>query len=137
LPQLFADQFGWEQMVGSVARAYQQLSPEDQKRAGIYCQNYGQAAAIDLFGRDHGLPPALSGHQNYFVWGPRGYTGELLLVLDWPGGKEPEQFATVEDLGVVDSSPWAMPWEQRVHLYVCRGLKGDLRELWPELKLWR
>jgi hypothetical protein len=136
LPQLFADQFGWEEMVRSVARAYASLSPEDQKRVGIFCQNYGQAGAIDLFGAKHGLPPALSGHQNYYLWGPRDCSGELLLVLDWPGGKEAEQFRSVEDLGVVDSSPWAMPFEQRVHIYLCRDLKVPLRDLWPEVKKW-
>ena len=116
LPQHFADRFGWEEMVRSVARAYESLSPEDQRRAGIFCQNYGQAGAIDLFGAKYGLPPALSGHQNYHLWGPRDYTGELLLVLDWPGGDEAEQFRSVEDLGPVESSPWAMPFEQRAHI---------------------
>ncbi len=136
LPQLFADQFGWEEMVRSVARAYGALSPEDQRRAGIFCQNYGQAGAIDFFGSKYGLPPAVSGHQNYHLWGPREFSGELLLVIDWPGGDEPEQFRTVEDLGPVDSSPWAMPFEQRAHIYLCRDLKGDLRTLWPKLKDW-
>ena len=136
LPQLFADQFGWEEMVGSVARAYEQLSPEEQKLARVFCQNYGQAGAIDFFGAKYGLPPALCGHQNYFYWGPHDYTGELLLVLDTPGGKEPEQFRSVEDLGTVDSSPWAMPWEQRTHIYLCRDLKGTPRDLWPKVKNW-
>jgi hypothetical protein len=136
LPQLFADQFGWEEMVASVARAYHQLPPEDREKVGIFCQNYGQAGAIDLFGSKHGLPASISGHQNYFLWGPRNYTGELLLVLDWPGGKEPEQFDSVEDLGPVASSPWAMPGEQRVHIYLCRGLKTTLPELWPAVKNW-
>ena len=136
LPQLFADQFGWEEMMRSVARAHASLSPEDQKRVGIFCQNYGQAGAIGLFGPKYGLPPAISGHQNYYFWGPRDYTGEVLLVLDWPGGEEPEQFRSVEDLGVVDSSQWAMPSEQRVHIYLCRDLKVPLREFWPQVKKW-
>src|SRR6266513_3042473 len=56
LPQLFADQFGWEEMVRSVARAYANLSPDDQKRVVIFCQNYGEAGAIDFFGPKLGLP---------------------------------------------------------------------------------
>lgn len=136
LPQLFADQFGWEEMVQSIARAYYRLSPEEQKRAAIFCQNYGQAGAVDFFGKKYGLPPALSGHQNYYLWGPRGYSGDLLLVVDSPGGDEPEQFRSVEDLGLVDSSPWAMPREQRRHIYLCRDLKAPLREVWPALKEW-
>ncbi|MDQ6765952.1 MAG: glycosyltransferase family 39 protein, partial [Verrucomicrobiota bacterium] len=81
LPQLFADQFGWEEMVASIARAYANLSPQDQERVGIFCQNYGQAGAVDFFGPKYNLPPAISGHQNYYFWSPRGYTGEILLVL--------------------------------------------------------
>jgi 4-amino-4-deoxy-L-arabinose transferase-like glycosyltransferase len=136
LPQLFADQFGWEELAGSVARAWQRLAPNEQKKVAVFCQNYGQAGAIDFFGRKYGLPPAVSGHQNYYLWGPRGYSGDLLLVIDHPGGEEPEQFRSVEDLGSVESSPWAMPWEQRNHIYLCRGLKMDLHEIWPELKEW-
>ena len=81
------------------------------------------------FWRKIPTPLALSGHQNYFLWGPRGYTGEIVVVLD-----EREHFQLVEDRGLVESSPWAMPWEQRVHVYICRGLKGTLRDLWPKLR---
>ncbi len=136
LPQLFADQFGWEEMVRSVARAYATLSPGEQKRTAIFCQNYGQAGAIDFFGPKYGLPPALSGHQNYFLWGPRNYTGELMLVIDRPNGEESEQFRSVEDLGPIETSRWAMPHEQRQHILLCRDLKGDLPALWPQLKEW-
>lgn len=136
LPQYFADQFGWEQMVASVAQAYNRLSPEDKNRAAIFCQNYGQAGAIDFFGPQHGLPPAISGHQNYFLWGPGTCTGEIILVLDDDDDDEREQFAEVEDLGTVESSPWAMPWEQRQRILLCRGLKGDLRTIWPKVKNW-
>jgi hypothetical protein len=136
LPQLFADQFGWEEMVGSVAHVYQHLQPEDRKRAAIFCQNYGEAGAIDFFGPRFGLPPTISGHQNYFLWGPRDWTGEVVLVLDTRDDDEREQFESVEDLGQIVSSPWAMPWEQRNHIYLCRHLKGSVRDLWPKVKEW-
>jgi hypothetical protein len=136
LPQLFADQFGWEEMVRSVARAYHRLSPDEQKRAAIFAQNYGEAGAIDFFGPKYGLAPALSGHQNYFLWGPRGYTGEIVVVLDEEADDERKHFGSVEDHGLIESSPWAMPWEQRVHVYVCRDLKGTLRDLWPKVRSW-
>jgi hypothetical protein len=136
LPQLFADQFGWEEMVQSVARAYASLSPDDQRRAAIYCQNYGEAGAIDFFGPKYKLPPAISGHQNYYYWGPRGATGEVMIILDQRDTDEREQFRSVEDLGPTESSPWAMPWEQRLHIYLCRDAKGSLPDLWSKLKEW-
>jgi hypothetical protein len=136
LPQIFADQFGWEEMVGSVAHAYHHLGPEDEKRAAIFCQNYGEAGAIDFFGPKLRLPPAISGHQNYFLWGPRDWNGEVILVLDTNGDNERELFGSVEDLGQIVSSPWAMPFERRRHIYLCRDLKLGVRDLWPRVKNW-
>ena len=136
LPQHFADQFGWEQMVGSVAQVYHHLRPEDEKRAAIFCQNYGEAGAIDFFGPKFELPHAISGHQNYFFWGPRDWTGEVALVLDTNDEDDRELFASVEDLGQVVSSPWAMPIERRMHIFLCRDLKISVQELWPRVKKW-
>src|SRR5713226_734465 len=82
LPQHFADQFGWEEIVAEVNQAYIRLAPAERQDCGIIAQDYGQAGAIDFFGRRYGLPPALSGHQTYFLWGPRGYSGNCLIVLD-------------------------------------------------------
>ena len=136
LPQIFADQFGWREMVGSVALVYHHLRPEDRKRAAIFCQNYGEAGAIDFFGPKLDLPPAISGHQNYFLWGPGDWTGEVALVLDSSDHDERELFASVEDLGQIVSSRWAMPFERRNHIYLCRDLKISVGELWPRVKKW-
>jgi hypothetical protein len=81
LPQIFADQFGWEEMATAVAGVYNSLPPGIPPRTAIFGRNYGQAGAIDLFGPKYGLPPAISGHQTYFLWGPRQYTGESMIVM--------------------------------------------------------
>src|SRR6266403_6272862 len=62
LPQHFADEFGWDEIVATVNHAYSRLSPEERPGCGVFAQNYGQAGAIDFLGRRYGLPPALSGH---------------------------------------------------------------------------
>jgi hypothetical protein len=136
LPQIFADQFGWQEMVGSVAHVYHHLRPEDEKRAAIFSQNYGEAGAIDFFRSKFNLPPAISGHQNYFLWGPRDWTGEVALVLDTSDNVAREQFVSVEDLGQIVSSPWAMPFERRTHIYLCHDLKANVREFWQRVKKW-
>jgi len=136
LPQTFADQFGWEEMVESVARVYQSLPPEQQKQARIFAQNYGEAGAVDFFGPKYGLPPAISGHQNYFLWGPRGATRDVLIVLDDNPGSLPELCGSVEDKGPIRTHPLALPTEQRLRVYVCRDMKVGLEELWPKVKFW-
>lgn len=82
LPQWYADQFGWSEIVAETALAYNRLDPAQRSDCGIFAQDYRQAGAIDFLGRSYDLPPALSGHQSWFLWGPRGYTGNCMIVLD-------------------------------------------------------
>jgi Dolichyl-phosphate-mannose-protein mannosyltransferase len=134
LPQIFADQFGWEEMAATVARVYNNLPPDVRARTAIFAQTYGQAGAIDLFGPKYGLPPAISGHQSYFLWGPRGYTGESMIVMDdTQQGLEP-LFASVRKVAHVDH-PYSMPY-QHFDIFYCQGMHPPLAELWPRVKRW-
>ena len=82
LPQHYADQFGWNEIVQKTAEVWKTIPPDERKDCGIFGQDYGQAGAIDFLGPQYGLPPALSGHQSWWLWGPRGYSGNCLIVLD-------------------------------------------------------
>ncbi len=136
LPQHYADQFGWEEMVATVTQAYTRLSPEERSGCGIFAQDYGQAGAIDFLGRRYGLPPALSGHQTYFLWGPRGYSGNCLIVLDDKREVLEGYFEHVEYVGASADNPYAL--EREIPVFICRGAKfGSLTEIWPQLKKWR
>jgi hypothetical protein len=135
LPQLYADQFGWKEMAQVVADAYHKLPPEEQKSCAIFGQNYGQAGAIDFFGVKMGLPSAISGHQSYFYWGPRGYTGACMIVMGDRPERLHELFESVEFAGTV-YHPLSMPY-QHFDVFVCRGPKfGTLEKLWPQIKHW-
>jgi hypothetical protein len=134
LPQIYASQFGWEEMVATVASVYQTVPPEDRAKTAIFAQNFGQAGAIDLFGKKYGLPDALSGHQNYFLWGPRGYTGESMIVIQGRQEKLEKLYAFVEKRGHV-SHPYSMPREHG-DVFYCRGLKVPLAQAWPSVKNW-
>lgn len=77
------------------------------RRCGRFAQNYGQAGAIDFFGRRFPLPPALSGHQSYFLWGPRGYSGNCLIVTGDRESRLQELYKSVERIGE-SNSPYAL-----------------------------
>jgi hypothetical protein len=134
LPQLFGDQFGWEELTVEVARIYAALSPEERARAAVFANNYGEAGAIDLFGPHYGLPAAISAHQTYFFWGPRGFRGDLLIVLQDNRQSLERLCASVEQAGE-HYHPWGMD-EENGPIFVCRGLRTPLDELWPHLKNW-
>lgn len=132
LPQLMADRFGWKEMAEEVARVHRSLPPADRARAAIFGQNYGQAGALDLFGPALGLPPAISGHLSYFLWGPRGYTGEVMIVLDDRRETLEQLFRSVELAGHV-FHPYSMPY-QHFDVFVCRGPRQSMAALWPRIK---
>lgn len=134
LPQHFGDMFGWPEMVAAVAKIYHALPPEDRAKAAIYAGNYGEAGAIDFFGARHNLPKAVSPHQNYFLWGPRDYTGEVLILLQSDREDVEEHCDSFEEGATLDH-PYAMG-EEHYTIYVCRGLKRPLQEMWPGLKHW-
>jgi 4-amino-4-deoxy-L-arabinose transferase-like glycosyltransferase len=135
LPQYYADEFPWPGMVEAVARVYHSLTPEEQKRTAIFGNNYGQAAAIDFFGPKYGLPKAISGHQNYFLWGPRDYTGEIVIVLGDVESTAREQFNSVTVAATLNN-PYAYRYENRPIL-LCRGLKWNFQTEWSRIKNWR
>ena len=81
-PQFYADRFGWQEMVDQVTRIVNGLSPADRARVGILCSNYGEASAINFLGAGRGLPFAISGHNNYWIWGPHGETGDVIIVIN-------------------------------------------------------
>jgi 4-amino-4-deoxy-L-arabinose transferase-like glycosyltransferase len=136
LTQSLSDEFGWRELERKVAAVFQGLSPDEQKRAAILAANYGQAAAIEVYGRADGLPPALSGHNQYWLWGPRGYDGALTIHV----GGDPDRWrracGSIEIADKTDS-PFAMPYENGRAIFICRDTRVPLTELWDRLKRFR
>lgn len=136
LPQHYADMFGWEEMAALYGEIFGKLGPDDRNACVIYVRNYGEAAAIDFLGRKHGLPPATCAHNSYWTWGPpEGKTGEVMIVL----GKYHElerSFADISphfesiEYAATFKHPLAMPYENDRPVFLCRGLKVTMAELW-------
>jgi hypothetical protein len=136
LPQHYADQFGWDEIVNGVVIAWNRIPPADRKDCAIFAQDYGQAGAIDFLGPRYGLPPALSGHQTWWLWGPRGYSGNCMIVLDDDQETLEKIWTNVEYVGRTPDSPYAL--ERNLTIFICRGFKqGTWAGLWPKLKRWR
>lgn len=135
LPQFYADRFGWQQEVDLVNRAFQSLSPADRARVTIFANNYGEAGAIDILGaRQHlGLPPAISGHNTYWLWGPgnRGVDPVIAVLHDTPEELH-TKYASVTIIGRMDN-PLAMPFEHKT-VYLLRGRLPSAPMNWNDEK---
>ncbi|HSE41086.1 MAG TPA: glycosyltransferase family 39 protein [Acidobacteriota bacterium] len=133
LPQFYADMFGWDAHITELTRIWNQFSPEDQKRCKIFGSNYGQAGAINFLGRKHGLPAAISSHNNYWLWGPGDFTGECLITMGGSAEQKKRFFENAEPVGKIDCK-YCMPYEDNKVVYLCRHVKGPVNEVWKQIK---
>jgi hypothetical protein len=116
-----------------VAKVFHSLPPEDQAKCAIFATNYGRSASLDYFRQEYNLPRTIGNHNNYWIWGTRGYTGEVMIILG--GSKEDHEpnFAKVT-LAETSDCDYCMPYENHLPIYICRGIKQPLQEIWPEEK---
>jgi Dolichyl-phosphate-mannose-protein mannosyltransferase len=133
LPQTFADRFGWEGMAETVARVHDRLPPGERSQACVLAGNYGEAGALDFFGAKHGLPKAISGHNSYYLWGPRGCSGETVVSVGVPRGRLEEVFGRIDRADTVRCR-YCMPDEDDLPVYVCRDPKLPFEEAWPRFE---
>jgi hypothetical protein len=124
---------GWPELATAVADVYRALPAGDRTRACVFGQNYGEAGAIDVFGRRLGVPPAISGHNSYWFWGPGACTGDVLVVLGDRREVLEGIFQSVE-LGGVFRCADCMPYENGLPIWVVRRPKQPLQDLWPRVK---
>jgi hypothetical protein len=120
-------------MVATVASVYRSLPREEQREACIVVANYGRAAAIDFYGPRHGLPGAISGHNNYFLWGPRDCTGRVVITTGQSDRALRAAFRRVDQVAVVTCT-YCMPSENNLPVWVAREPTQTMKAIWPTLK---
>lgn len=129
LPQVFADQLGWHDFTAQVSAAWRQVPEADRQATAILTGNYGEAASLDLYGK--GLPQALSGHNQYWLWGLRGQDPRHLLVVTGDPVELASWCGSVTVLGRTYSK-WAVAHENGKAIALCRDLREPLDRLWPD-----
>ena len=134
IPQLLADRTGWEDFVAQVAQIYEQLPTADQAHTLIYAPSYGQAAAVDVLGRQYGLPRAISGHNTYFHWSQReGVNSDVLIAVGTSRERLQALFRDVQVVGTT-SCVYCMSWRNGMPIYLARGQVAPLSTRWSETR---
>jgi hypothetical protein len=132
-PQYLGDRFGWDTMTATVAQAYDRLPPDERRSACIFTNNYGEASALNFLGGAYHLPPALSGHNNYYLWGPGGCSGAAVLTVGQTRQDDEKGFASVVQVATI-SCAYCMAYENSLPVYLCTQPKAPLPALWATVK---
>ena len=133
LPTTFSDMHGWPELVETLGSVWDDLPEADRRDAVILTGSYGQAAAVEQLGPARGLPPAISGHNNYFLWGPAPYRGGTLLAVGLSREALTPWFDSVEPVATT-SCKWCLPAENGLPVFLCRHLRQPIDETWPHLR---
>jgi hypothetical protein len=133
LPGDFASMHGWTELAAIVNRVFKELPPEEQKQAVVLAQNYSEAAAIEFLSNPK--VPVISGHNQYFLWGPQGHSGDAVICVGDNCDSAVKYFDSCS-LEARLEAPWIYPSEYDIPIMVCRGIKRPVGELWPLTKFY-
>ena len=137
IPTFFAGRLGWNELAKSIADVYHSLPEEDQKDCTIYCSLYGAVGAIDYYGKQYSLPPAISASLGAYYWGYNGYDGKCAICVNM--GDDiyltlKNFFEDVQTYPGSDAVPYSTLSLVDRTIYVCRGLKMPASEFWQLLR---
>ncbi|HEX3047533.1 MAG TPA: glycosyltransferase family 39 protein [Bacillota bacterium] len=131
LPQILADRFGWEEMTAKIAKVYRSLPSDEQAKTCILTGDYGEAGAIEFYGKKYGLPlPPVSGYYQYHIWGPGRFNGNIVISIGIPKASLEKLFLTVRTVTFF-SHPYIMP-HMNQPIYLCR----DPLQPFSKMKPW-
>lgn len=137
LQQVLADRLGWVSLTHTVERVYAALPPAEQAQACVLASNYGEAGALQQLAPPGRLPPVISGHNNYYLWGPGRCTGRVLITV----GYGPGDIRGVDALyahmtrAAIDRCRYCMSYERILPIYVLSGTRRPVfPRLWPKVE---
>ena len=124
---------GWPQLTHAVAAQDAALARAGHPATSIFTGYYGEAAALDVLGSADHLPPVLSGHNAYWMWGPRQASDRTVLVVDALGQLRPH-FASCRLLTTYYAPYHVQNDWTGIQIGVCTGPAAGWHTLWPDLR---
>ena len=108
--------------------------PPNERAAVVVTENYGEAGAIDRYGRRAGLPRPYSGHNSFWSWGPPRPSMGTTIAIGFDLGALTPYFgrcalsARVQNAENVDNE------EQGHPIWVCTDQRAPWPEIWTHFK---
>ncbi|HLJ67103.1 MAG TPA: glycosyltransferase family 39 protein [Chloroflexota bacterium] len=134
---LLADRLGWQGLTRTVEQVYAALPATERARACVLASNYGEAGALQQLAPRGSLPPVISPHNNYFLWGPGTCNGSVLITIGYAPGDIPHVRALYTHLALAATNrcQYCVEYERTLPIYVLSGARRRIfPQLWPELK---
>jgi hypothetical protein len=131
---VFAEEFGWGRLASDVATVYRSLPTSERVGAAIYADTYADAGALDFYGPEFGLPPAISSQNSYYLWGTHGYGGRVLVAVGASRIDLLRRYYRDVRLARTSDEPYRWIVEGPSPIYICRDPVAPLSVIWPKLR---
>jgi 4-amino-4-deoxy-L-arabinose transferase-like glycosyltransferase len=132
---IFTEQIGWQEMIQTVAEIYADLPEDEKAQAAILAGENDEAAALNLYGDEYGLPKAISGSNTFFLRGYGNPPPEILIVV---GFSQEAASALFKHCAVAGTITNAHDVENDLrdppNIFICQGPRLPWPELWGKLK---
>jgi 4-amino-4-deoxy-L-arabinose transferase-like glycosyltransferase len=135
LEQVLADRLGWDSLTQTVEQVYVALPPAQRAQACVLASNYGEASALTQLAAPGRLPPIISGHNNYYLWGPSTCSGQVFIGVGYAPADFKNTYHEVV-LAATQRCPDCVAFEQAVPIVVASNPTSpiNLAQLWPSVK---
>jgi 4-amino-4-deoxy-L-arabinose transferase-like glycosyltransferase len=131
---LSAESVGWPEFAATVSRTYQALPAAWRPSTVLLAGNYGEAGAVELFRDRMPLPPAYSGQNSYFDWGPPPESADTVLAVGMGESLLRRWFSSVTPVARIDNGIGLDNQEQGRAVWLCHGRQASWAEIWPSVR---
>jgi hypothetical protein len=131
ISQVYSDMTGWHELTSYVAKAYDQLPEDEQKKCTIFAEhNYGYAGAVHFYGHEFGLPEAITFSDSYVIWAPESIPEGPIIYIYYDIGELKNLYHTISEIGCVND-PWFR--EKGLKVFLCTHAKTNVPEVYAHL----
>ncbi|HEY9297176.1 MAG TPA: hypothetical protein VIQ31_12560, partial [Phormidium sp.] len=134
-PWHFRQMLGWEEIAAQVSKVYHALTLSGSSNVAILVWDYGHAAAIDFFGKTYNLPKVISGAHAYYFWGPRDYSGDIVVSVGGDFNHLKQLFKQVEKVTTITHAN-TVGINSAIPVYLCKDIKVPFKDNWPNFKAY-
>jgi hypothetical protein len=124
IPQDYADMTGWKELSSIVIQQYNSLLPGERDSCLIYAENYGQAGAINFYGKKYGLPSPICFNDNFIFWAPDSINNAPLIYVNNEVGDIDFLFDSYIKVGQVNNKYFR---ENGLQVYYCTQPRDTFR----------
>jgi 4-amino-4-deoxy-L-arabinose transferase-like glycosyltransferase len=133
LPQWLGDRLGWHELSSKVAKVFHSLSPEEQRNTVIISTNYGEAGALELYGKEFGLPRVFATHNSYHLWGPPSDSIRTYIAVFVNRHDLEKKFENVIEAEVQTCEYCTRP-QQRIPIYIAQKPRFSITTEWQNFR---